>query len=190
MPPMARLTVGGVRAYLPVARGLLLSYRCDNHPKNLRVEAMPTLVRRRQGNRLHIGHGSIIYRGLLLAFDGGQAAVSLGEQTFVNRDCKLVARRAITIGRRCEIGWEVSIMDSDFHQIVGARPATAPVSIGDHVWIGAKAMVCKGVHIGDGAVVAAGAVVVEDVAPGSLVGGVPAKVIRTGVTWRNVPAGE
>ena len=177
-------------AYLVVARGLLLSSKCANHPKRLRVEGMPTLKRRHRGNELRIGHGSIVYPGALVAFDGPDATVSIGDQTFLNRDVKLVCRRSITIGRRCEIGWDVSITDSDFHQLLGGGPATVPVVIGDHVWIGARATVCKGVTIGDGAVVAAGAVVVHDVEPGTLVAGVPARVIRRDVAWKNLPAGE
>ena len=182
-----RASLGG---YLPVVRGRLLSARCENHPKNLRVEAMPRIVRRHSDNRLRIGHGAIVYSGLLVAFDDAGAVVSIGDQTFVNRDCKLIARREITVGRRCEIGWDVSITDSDFHQVEDGRPATAPVIIGDHVWIGARATVCKGVTIGPGAVVAAGAVVVHDVPAEALVAGVPARVVRKEVRWRNLRAGE
>ena len=54
----------------------------------------------------------------------------------------------------------------------------APIHIGKNVWIGANATVLAGVTIGDGAIVAAGAVVTKDVAPNTVVGGVPAKVIK------------
>jgi len=54
----------------------------------------------------------------------------------------------------------------------------APIHIGKNVWIGANATVLAGVTIGDGAVVAAGAVVTKDVAPNTVVGGVPAKLIK------------
>ena len=54
-----------------------------------------------------------------------------------------------------------------------------PVRIGDKVWVGANATILPGVTIGDGAIVAAGAVVTKDVAPRTVVGGVPAKVIKT-----------
>lgn len=179
-----------VSGYSPIIRGLLLSRVCTNHPKNLRVERIPRILRRFDDNELKLGHGMIIYGGVLMAFDAPSASISIGEQTFLNRDCKLIARRSITIGRRCEIGWEVSITDSDFHQLVGGLPATSPVMIGDHVWIGARAMVLKGVRIGDGAVVAAGAVVVHDVPAATMVGGVPARTIRSDVQWHNLAAGQ
>ena len=55
----------------------------------------------------------------------------------------------------------------------------APIHIGKKVWIGANATICSGVTIGDNAVVAAGAVVVKDVPSDTVVGGVPAKRIKT-----------
>ena len=60
---------------------------------------------------------------------------------------------------------------------------TAPIVIGDHVWIGMNVIVLKGVTIGEGSIVAAGSVVNKDVPPHCLVAGVPAKVVKTDVTW-------
>ena len=59
-----------------------------------------------------------------------------------------------------------------------------PITIGKHVWIGQNAMILKGVNIGDGAVIAAGAVVTKDVPAGCLAAGVPAKVIKKDVIWK------
>jgi acetyltransferase-like isoleucine patch superfamily enzyme len=83
------------------------------------------------------------------------------------------------------IGANCRIYDTDFHPVdfqerrSGARPKTAPVAIGNDVWLGAGATVLKGVTIGDRTVVAAGAVVVADLPSDVVAGGVPAKLIRT-----------
>ena len=190
MPAVGEDGALALEPYLSVARGRLLSRRCANHPKNLRVERMPRIVMRHRGNQLRLGHGMIVYGGVLFAFDGPEAAISVGDQTFLNRDCKLIARELISMGRNCQIGWDVSIADSDFHQVVGGGPVTAPVHIGDHVWLGARVTVLKGVTIGDGAIVAAGAVVTRDVAPATMVGGVPARLLKTDVAWKNVHVGS
>lgn len=80
--------------------------------------------------------------------------------------------------------------DSDNHIITRRgnncnedKPVSAPIVIGDHVWIGMNVIVLKGVTIGEGAVVAAGSVVTKDVPPYSLVAGVPANVIKIDIKW-------
>jgi acetyltransferase-like isoleucine patch superfamily enzyme len=92
------------------------------------------------------------------------------------------SRDSITIGARCAISWDVQVLDTDYHELVGSEP-TRPVVIGDDVWIGARAVILKGVTIGDGAVVSAGAMVRENVPARALVGGVPARVLRSDVDW-------
>ena len=74
-------------------------------------------------------------------------------------------------------------MDSDAHELDGNRN-TNPVHIGNHVWIGTRVTILNGVNIGEGAVIAAGSLVTKDVPAGSLVGGVPAKVIKEKVEWK------
>jgi acetyltransferase-like isoleucine patch superfamily enzyme len=86
------------------------------------------------------------------------------------------------VGADCAISWDVTITDSDEHWQHHVE-MVQPVRIGDHVWIGARAAVLKGVTIGDGAIVAAGAVVVDDVPAGALAAGVPARIVREGVEW-------
>src|SRR5690606_19030028 len=99
-----------------------------------------------------------------------------------------IAATAIAIGQGCLISWGVTMMDHDAHDIevdgVVINPQ-APIRIEDDVWIGANATILKGVTIGQGAIVAGGSVVTKDVAPRNVVGGNPAKVIRSGVDWRH-----
>jgi acetyltransferase-like isoleucine patch superfamily enzyme len=173
-----------------IARGRLLARRCSNGPSGLLVERLPRVVRRYPRTTLEIGDGARMARDVLFMFNLPDAVIRIGKHTFLNRRCEIVARRAVTIGSGCWIAWDVSISDSDLHQLEGAAPATAPVSIGDRVWIGSRVTILKGVTVGDGAVIAAGAVVTKDVPPGALVGGVPARVLRDGVSWRHLRDGE
>lgn len=102
---------------------------------------------------------------------------------FLNTGSLVVCTTEISIGEMCLFGEQVIIRDDDSHGI-DHRPQRAPITIGDKVWVGMRAMILKGVTIGDGAVVAAGSVVTRDVPAGALVGGVPARVIRKDVAWR------
>ena len=102
---------------------------------------------------------------------------------FINENVQITCAEKITIGEDCNIGRDVVIRDYDGHFIDPSLPISSPVRIGDHVWIGQKAMILKGVTIGDGAVIAAGSIVTADVPARTLVAGVPAKVIRENVNW-------
>ncbi len=82
------------------------------------------------------------------------------------------------IGEKCMIAWDCVIMDRDYHAVEGVVEQTKPVIIEDNVWIGCRAIILKGVHIGKNAVVGAGAIVTKDVPEYAIVGGNPAKVIR------------
>ena len=74
------------------------------------------------------------------------------------------------------------IRDSDSHSTGEGRTPTKPITIGDHVLIGARCIILKGVTIGEGAVVAAGSIVTKDVEPHTLVAGNPARFVRN-VDW-------
>lgn len=106
--------------------------------------------------------------------------IRVGKNVFVNSCCCFQDQGGIRIGDGALIGHQVVIAtlnhDLDPEQR-GSMKAT-PVTIGKNVWIGSHATVLAGVTIGDGAVVAAGAVVTKDVPPKTVVGGVPAKVIK------------
>ncbi len=109
------------------------------------------------------------------------AELTLGNG-YCNYDSKIYCFERIEIGNNVIISENVMIRDSDNHAING-RKKSSPIIIEDDVWIGARAIILKGVTIGKGSVVAAGAVVTRDVPPYSLVGGVPAKVLRSDIKW-------
>jgi maltose O-acetyltransferase len=108
--------------------------------------------------------------------------VSLGNGTMVNTGCWFEGHGPIVIGRDSFLGPQVMIITS-VHEFgpsgeVARRPSYREVRIGDRCWIGARATVLPGVSIGDGTVVAAGAVVTKDCEPDALYAGVPARRLR------------
>lgn len=120
------------------------------------------------------GRSKIIGRGLL----------TIGDGTWVGPFCIFFVNENshINIGNRCDIAPEVSFVTGSHKISSKDRRAglgtVASISVGNGCWIGTRATILPGVSVGEGAIVAAGAVVVKDVPPNTLVGGVPARVIR------------
>lgn len=145
-----------------------------------------SVVRVREGASFHCDGVVSLQRGVRVVVDSGR--LTIGHGTNVNGiGTKILCAQEITIGRDCTFSWDVQVLDTDFHAITldgVEQPSAAPIRIGDRVWVGTRAIVLKGVTIGDGAVVAAGAVVTKDVPAGSVVGGMPAKVIGRADSWR------
>ncbi len=104
--------------------------------------------------------------------------IKVGDGTIIGYGCFIDGRDQVTIGNHTSVASEVMIYSSE-HDVSAAdfHATCAPVSIGNYVFVGPRAIILAGVKIGDGAVVAAGAVVTKDVGAGEIVGGVPAKVI-------------
>ena len=106
--------------------------------------------------------------------------ITIGKNVFLNMGCKFQDQGGIFIADGSLIGHNVVLATLN-HAMDPADRATmipAPIHIGKRVWIGANATVLPGVTIGDGAIVAAGAVVTKDVPENTVVGGVPARVMR------------
>jgi acetyltransferase-like isoleucine patch superfamily enzyme len=130
-----------------------------------------------RGGRIEVG-GCAFYPGVRIECWKG-ASVRIGDGTFLNRNTEIVSLGSVTVGRDCKIARDVIIMDSDQHELPGGGLVVAPVVIEDRVWIGARAMVLKGVRIGHDSVIGAGAIVTKNVPPFSVAVGQPARVIRT-----------
>lgn len=105
---------------------------------------------------------------------------TIGERTFINAGCSFQDQGGIFIGNDCLIGHNCTIATINHDEDPEKRGDMIfkSVRIGDKVWIGANVTITPGVIIGEGAIIAAGAVVVKDVPARTIVGGVPAKVIR------------
>jgi acetyltransferase-like isoleucine patch superfamily enzyme len=137
------------------------------------IENKGTLI---AGNNFDIW--SHLMRSQLSVGLGG--TLTIGDNVFINVGVSISAQSQVTLGNNVQIANLVSIMDGDFHGLEERHspPSPEPICIEDDVWIATKATILKGVTIGQGAVVAAHAVVTHDVEPYTLVGGVPARLIR------------
>lgn len=146
-------------------------------------------------NKISIANKSVV-EGELLVFNYG-GKITIGSSSYVGSGSRIWSGEEILIGNNVLISHNVNISDTNAHEIDHIERAqrfedlmknghptdktsiqTAPIIIEDHAWINFNAIILKGVTIGRGAIVAAGAVVTKDVAPFTVVGGNPAKVIK------------
>lgn len=125
---------------------------------------------------LTLGRSSTLHTGVRV-FDPRH--IKIGEGTIIGYSCFIDGRDQVEIGSHTDIASQVMIYSSE-HDLSSPEfvAVSAPVKIGNYVFIGPRAIILPGVTIGDLAVVGAGAVVTKDVAPSSIVGGVPAKIIK------------
>ena len=152
------------------------------------ISAIPLYSARHAWYRLvlgiRLGHGAAVCMGQFVWFFSPSQVrrdgVTIGAHAIINRDCCLDFRGPVRIGRNASISPYVTILTTQHLMDAPDFPtATHGVTIGDYAWIGVRAVVMPGVTVGEGAVVAAGAVVTKDVAPYTVVGGVPARPIGT-----------
>jgi acetyltransferase-like isoleucine patch superfamily enzyme len=125
--------------------------------------------------RATVGRGSAIERGVRIRSKGG---LTIGSNSNVNGGTMLDARGGLEIGSLVNISPDVMILTAD-HDVTSATfdGRTAPVQVADRAWLATRAIVLPGARIGEGAVVAAGAVVHGEVPPWTIVGGNPAREI-------------
>lgn len=177
-PPLPARVKGRLRRLLHDVRYRYkpaLSFWLGNH---LFMNWMPYRVKHsflRRFCHVRIGQDSTICSGCFVTGFG----IQIGSNTVINRFCYLDGRVSLKIGDNVNISHYALIQtlthdpqNPDFVCLEG------PVEIGDHAWIGARALICPGVKIGEGAVVGAGAVVTRDVPPYVIVAGNPARPIK------------
>lgn len=140
-------------------------------------------IRATDDGRIHIGQESSIESNVVLVAKRG--SIILGDSVFIGRGTTVVANTSISVGSDCLIGEFTTIRDQN-HGISNTdipfrqQPMSSkPIVIGNNVWIGAKSTIVAGVVIGDNCVIAANAVVTKNIASNSVVGGVPATIIRS-----------
>jgi len=143
------------------------------------VNTIPGMLRLANNSKLIVDN-FIVYAGSQISVSSN-AELIIGSG-YMNKNSCIRCYKRIEIGQNVKISEGVKIRDSDNHTIKGKEGEdTKPIIIKDNVWIGMNAIILKGVTIGEGAIIAAGAVVNKDVPAHTLVGGVPAKIIKENV---------
>lgn len=182
----------GFAATVPDAAPSLHSITIDGEDNLVRLgdgaRLGVNLTVRGSGNIVEIGEDCHLHGFMNLLCSGARLSIGKGT-TMVQGSIQLHEPGEIVIGEDCMISSQVYISLSDIHPIydraTGQRinPA-ASVIIGDHVWAGLRCMILKGARIGDGGVIAAGAIVSGQTPPNTIIAGVPGRVARDNIAWR------
>jgi acetyltransferase-like isoleucine patch superfamily enzyme len=175
--------------------------------RNLHTLTTTCFRAERPGARIEVGDHFVAYSDCILSA-WGSGKIRIGDCCSVGSGARLHARSEIRIGSHVLISWDALLIDFDGHSTdpalraqemestcarlfpsfvrrSGARRAASPqhfdarpIAIGDRVWIGARAVILKGVTIGEDSIIAAGAVVAADIPPGHVAAGNPAKAVK------------
>lgn len=163
---------------------LILNARLKVGEKQVKKSHLETRILLEKDAVMKVDRPFTIYAGSYIrVIKGGE--LHLAGNGFINENVQITCGDKIEIGTGCFIGRDVIIRSYDAHQIEeDGYKMSAPIKIGNHVWIGQGATILKGVTVGDGAVIAAGAIVTKDVPAHAVVAGVPAKVIKENISWK------
>ena len=161
---------------------IILKGNLITNANSMKYNGRSTIVRMDSNSEMHVNGGFYIYYdGDIICFKNSKLTLGSG---FCNSNVKIRCTNSITIGNNVAISHDVTIMDSDAHDIdYFGYQMTKPVIIEDNVWIGSRAIILKGVKIGEGAIIAAGAVVTKNVPSNSIAAGNPARIIKENIRW-------
>ena len=189
--------------YLRKRRTRLLKGKVDIHPSAILLDsAYFDYITEEESKRIFIDEESMI--GCNFIFESDSGVIKIGKRTFINAGTNIISINEIEIGDDVTIGWNIYIYDHDSHSLDyrfrkddierqredfyanrnfifsndWSTVKSAPVKICNKVWIGFNAIILKGVTIGEGAIVAAGAVVTKDVPAWTVVAGNPATIVK------------
>lgn len=150
--------------------------------KQVKHSRMETRIWLEKGSEMSVnGQFQVFGNSFIRVAKGGKLILNGG---FINENVQITAGDVVEIGSDFTCGRDVVIRSYDGHTICQeSYNVSAPLKIGNHVWIGQGATILKGVTIGDGAIIAAGAIVTKDIPSGCIAAGVPAKVVKENVKW-------
>ena len=136
------------------------------------------------GPNISVGHHvhfmALRDKPVRLAVFEGLGSIDIGDYSIINPGVRITSAASIKIGHSCMLAMNAYLSDADWHDIqhrIYAPGANKSIVLGNNVWVGDGALVCKGVTIGDNSVVGARAVVTKDVPANKIVAGNPASVV-------------
>ncbi len=142
---------------------------------------------RNSHGKIIMGNRCAVYPGTKLVSNSRSsekdAVLEIGDYTSIGDNTQIQCRDRVTIGNNVLIAWDVNILEHDFHTPGGGSAVAQNIVIEDEVWIGCRAIILKGVTIGKGSIIGAGAVVAKDVPPFTFAGGNPAKNVKKVMSW-------
>src|SRR2546422_8146227 len=144
-----------------------------------------------KGARLHLGRWSWIGHDTKIRVHEGE--VRIGAKSVLGQECTISAFQHVSIGRECIIADRVMLIDFDHGVVDVERPIRLQgiykrdVRVGHNVWIGYGACLLRGVTVGNNSVIGTNSVVVRDLPPNAVVGGIPARVLRMRDTPQTLP---
>ncbi|MGD0752560.1 MAG: acyltransferase [Anaerolineales bacterium] len=145
---------------------------------------------RGSGHRIEFGSNCRVSRGAVLWFEDREGVLQVGSgTTMVEVHIAVTENSRVIIGEDCMFANDIDIRTGDSHSVINAQTGerlnfAGNVVISRHVWIAPHTVILKGVAIGENSIIATGAVVTKSCDPGVIMGGNPAKVIKTGVSWK------
>lgn len=141
-------------------------------------------------------YGTVIIGGKVSIGSGSKISVAkdstlkFGENFILTGRSSIICQNSISFGKHCLLSWDILIMDTDFHKILNEEHevvnSPSSIQIGDHVWIGCRCTILKGVTIVDDVVIAACSTITHSIKMNGVVyggNGRSANVLKTGVTW-------
>jgi len=138
-------------------------------------------------------NGCVVFRGGANVCQGCKVSVgksgvlTFGKNFTCTAESQFVCVDKITFGDDCLISWENLIMDTDWHQVLSSKNKAnhAPINIGNHVWVGCRCTILKGVDIPDNSIIAAGSIVTKRFFnTNSLIAGNDARLVAMDIDWQ------
>lgn len=173
-----------IRYLRALIRGFFMKRKLKVKCKELKVYGKCRLINK--NCEISFGDRIVVYPNAKISVvgDNKKAELVIEDHVVIGPNTQIHVGDKVIIGEDTMISWGCTIIDRDYHKLNSETEKTRPINIGKSVWICCNATIMKGVTIGEGSVVASGAVVTKDVPPHCVVAGNPAKIVKENIYWK------